>query len=281
MKTITQIANINLHYARESQHPYGTIGRPRSFDIEDDFNDKIIACFEEVFEACPLGKPKVITCAGIYNYRHKNPRSHHRSGEAFDFDAAFWDDFTLITKRYHSYKELYLGIECFMRIHFGIVLNYYYNEDHEDHWHIDNSVPVDFRTSYKSSNYHLQMVLSEIFEYDLIIDGIWGPQTEEMTKDLLNRLGLDGRITTPSTYKAFLRKAGKIAFLKFEQAKSPLHLLDNVYQIIADLRLDFNKASSITEALNDFRNHKETEFWLKEDSNVVENLLEKLVDEVV
>ncbi len=262
MIRINEIDGIPLHYAREPQHPYGTIGRPISFYVEENFNEKLVECFKDLFDACPLGKPNVITCGGIYNPEHHNPRSTHRHGTGFDFDAAFWDNFTLITKRFHHYKELYLGMECFIRIHFGIVLNYFFNALHEDHWHFDASVTVDFRTNYRSSILHLQLVLLHIYEKQVQVDGIWGPQTQRATQDVLDRLGISSNITSISNYKSFLRKTGLLAFKIFEQAKSPLILLNDVYAIIEDLNIDHQSSSSLIEGLNAFRSHEETESWL-------------------
>lgn len=267
MDQITNISGIQLHYARETQHPYGSRGRSLTFTIDRSFKRKLTACFDEMFEACPLGKPEIITCAGIYHPNHTNTGSQHREGKAFDFDAAFWHNHTLITKKFHHNKDLYLGIECFLRIHFGIVLNYFYNQKHEDHWHFDDSVVVDFRTSYRSSTLHLQLLLTHIYDTPVVIDGLWGPQTDRAIKAILNRLGLSGRITTITTYKAFLRKSGLVAYKRFEQSQSPSVLLDNVYESVEHLNIEGGNRSQITEALNDFRNHPSTQSWLATNDN--------------
>ena len=273
---ITNISGIRLHYARDSQYPYGSRGRPTTFVVERSFKRKLTQCFDELFEACPLGKPGIITCAGIYNPDHDNGGSKHRVGRAFDFDAAFWDNHTLITKKFHHNKDLYLGIECFLRKHFGIVLNYFYNQLHEDHWHFDDSVSVDFRTGYKSSTLHLQLVLTYIYENPVEIDGIWGPQTDDAIKATLDRLSLSGKITTITTYKAFLRKTGMVAFKRFEHSQSPNTLLNNVYESIDHLDIGSGNRQQIAESLNDFRNHPATQIWLQTTSSDVD--LDSIID---
>jgi len=278
METIPHISNIPLHYARQTQSMYGTQGVPQSFQIESEFLEQMTECFDELFAECPLGKPNVITCAGIYVDRAP---SMHTYGRAFDLDALFWDNYNLVSLNFHNDKELYLGIESFLRLHNGIVLSYYYNDDHKDHWHIDNSVEnVDFHTGSESSVYYLQLVSTYIYEHPVEIDGIYGPQTEGAINHIKNLLGLTGNITTPNTYKAILRKTGKLAFLKFEQNKSPLTLLNNVYDVVSSLNIDTGKRITINAALNDFRNHQETDEWLVE-NYLVDSNLEQLINQVV
>jgi len=277
METINKIGDINLHYARESQYPYGSIGRPANFQIDSDFKAVVEVAFQEVFEECPLGFPNVITCAGVYVDKEG---SYHKFGRAFDIDASFWDSYTMITLNFFQEYELYLAIESFLRIHFGIVLNYFYNNDHRDHWHVDNSRSVDFNTGSRSSVLYMQMISSYIYENPVEIDGIYGPQTAAAIENILQVLDLSGAITHPSTYKALLRKTGKIAYLKFEQSKTPLRLLNNVYDVVSHLNIDHGNIMAISEALNDFKNHPETTDWLDGNFSFASNL-DDLINEIV
>ena len=279
MENINQISGIKLHYARETQYPYGSQGRPITFSIESGFKNQLTQCFDELFSNCPLGKPNIITCAGIYTPSNSNSSSQHIFGKAFDIDAAFWNNRVLITKKFLHNKDLYLGMESYLRLHFGIVLNYFYNTQHQDHWHIDNSVSVDFRTSARSSTVYLQLVLTYIYENPVEIDGFWGPQTRNAIRNVLGMLGLSGEITSVNTYKAFLRKTGTIAFKRFEHTQSPLALLNNVYDSIDNLDIGSGNRLHILEALNDFRNNTKTDTWLLENEVAVD--LEDLIDGLV
>jgi len=276
MDNIRTLSGIKLHYAREPQFPYGTSGRPATFQIERSFKNKLKSCFEETFSNCPLSKPNIITCAGIYVNKEG---SQHRFGRAFDFDAAFWNNYNLVTRNFHHDRELYLGIESYLRVYFGIVLNYFYNNDHKDHWHIDNSRPVDFNTNSRSSVLYVQLVLSYIYEKPVEVDGIYGPQSASILREVLDRLNLTGSITTPNTYKAFLRRTGKIAFEKFDQKKSPLRLFNNIYDVISGLELDSGSNMMLHQALNNFRNHTETEAWLS--NQPLTGDIESIIDSVI
>ena len=156
-------------------------------------------------------------------------------------------------------KELYLGIESFLRKHFGIVLNYYY-PNHKDHWHVDTSVPVDYNQTSKSETLYLQLVLKYIYKEEILVDGIWGRQTSGVVKEVFEGLGINTPITTKANYIKFLDITGKIAFKLYEENTSPKHLLSNLTEVIENLPQQ-NK-TAVREALNSFLNHEETATWL-------------------
>ena len=272
MKTINQINRIPLHYARLTNHPYGTRGEQRNFLIEENFLRVLENAFQEIFNHCPLGVPEVITTAGIF----VDKPGQHGHGKAFDIDAIFWNDETLVTANFVHQKELYLGIESFLRRHFGIVLNYYY-PNHKDHWHVDISVPVDYNETSKSETLYLQLVLKYIYNEEILVDGIWGRQTSGIVKEVFERLGIDTPITTKANYLKFLDITGKIAFKLYEENTSPKHLLSNLTEVIEDLPQQ-NKIA-VREALNSFLEHEETATWL---GNFEEaHNLETIISEVV
>ncbi|CAL2093917.1 conserved protein of unknown function [Tenacibaculum sp. 190524A02b] len=272
MKTINQINGIPLHYARLTNHPYGTRGEQRNFLIEENFLTILENALKEVFENCPLGVPEVITTAGIF----VNKPGQHRHGKAFDLDAIFWENETLVTTNFVHQKELYLGIESFLRKHFGIVLNYYY-PNHKDHWHVDTSVPVDYNQSSKSETLYVQLALKHIYKEEILVDGIWGRQTSGIVKEVFNRLGIHTPITTKANYIKFLDVTGKVAFKLCEEKATPIHLLDNLNEVIEDLPQQ-NKLA-VREALNSFLDHHDTANWLGDLSD--EHDLDTIIDSVL
>nr|WP_321225700.1 hypothetical protein [uncultured Psychroserpens sp.] len=272
MKAINSINNIPLHYARLVNHPYGTRGEQRNFSIDSNFHEVLKDAFDEVFANCPLGKPEVVTTAGIF----VNKPGQHGHGTAFDLDAIFWKDKTLVTKNFIHQKELYLGVESFLRKHFGIVLNYNYT-NHEDHWHVDTSVPVDYQESSKSETLYLQMALKYIYGKPVIIDGLSGPQTRGHTKDVFDRLNISTPITTKVNYLKFLDITGKVAFKLSEENITPLQLLENLETVIDELPAA-NK-HVVREALNTFIDNDETSTWLNGITN--HHDLDSVIDHVL
>ena len=212
MKTINNINNIPLHFARLTNHPYGTRGIQRDFNVEPGFLTRLKVAFAELFDQCPLGVPDVITTAGIY----VNKFGQHGKGKAFDLDAIFWQDESLVTLNFTHQKMLYLGIESFLRKHFGLVLNHFY-PDHKDHWHIDISVPVDYNTDSQSETLYVQLVLKHIYDKEVLVDGLWGRQTRGFVNDVFERLGINTPITTKVNYLKFLDITGKIAFELYKE----------------------------------------------------------------
>ena len=255
MKTVNHVNNIPLHYARTTAHPYGSRGLQRNFQVETSFYKTLETAFKEVFDNCPFGKPEVLTTAGIF----VNKPGQHGHGKAFDLDAIFWSGTTLVTMNFLHQKLLYLGVESFLRKHFGIVLNYLY-PNHKDHWHIDVSVPVDYHESSKSETLYVQMVMKYVYDKDILIDGLWGPQTRNAVKDIFARLGIDLPITTKKNYLNFLDLTGKIAFKLCEEKSNPIQLLDNLNEVIGDLQTQ--DMIKVREALNSFLDHTSTSDWL-------------------
>lgn len=249
------VNGIPLHYARLTDHPYGTRGYQRNFYIDGQFLKTLESAFEEVFENCPLGTPEVITTGGIL----VNKPGHHGHGSAFDLDAIFWKNSSLVTLNFLNQKELYLGIESYLRRHFGIVLNYFY-PNHQDHWHMDSSVPVDFNQSSRSETFYVQMALRYIYGKEVLIDGIWGRQTAWAIKTVFEELGIPVPITTKKNYLQFLKTTGNLAFELSEIKASPLALLDNLTEVLEDLPVRYK--NNVLEAFNSFRDHEETVEWL-------------------
>ncbi|CAM1371216.1 conserved hypothetical protein [Tenacibaculum litoreum] len=272
MKTINQINDIPLHYARLTNHPYGTRGEQRNFLIEESFLGVLENAFQEVFNNCPLGIPEVITTAGIF----VDKPGQHGHGKAFDIDAVFWSNETLVTANFIHQKELYLGIESFLRKHFGIVLNYYY-PNHKDHWHVDISVPVDYNETSKSETLYLQLVLKYIYKEEILVDGIWGRQTSGVVKEVFEKLGINTPITTKANYVKFLDITGKIAFKLYEENTSPKHLLSNLTEVVENLPQQ--NRIVVREALNSFLDHEETATWLGdfEETHNLDAIIEEII----
>lgn len=186
MKAINNINNIPLHYARLTNHPYGIRGEQRDFLVDENFLEKLEMAFTEVFTNCPFGISEVITTAGIF----VNKPGQHGHGKAFDLDAVFRQNESLVTFNFVHQNELYLGIESFLREHFGIVLNYFY-PNHQDYWHIDSNVSVDYNQTAKSETLYVQLALKHIYREEILVDGIWGNQTGGVVKTVFNRLGIN------------------------------------------------------------------------------------------
>lgn len=178
------LAGVPVHYDRDKPEDYGTRGRPYTFQCTAALKSSLNKCFQELWSKCRLGKAEVITSAGTYVDR---PASHHSRGDAFDLDGIFWNNHTFVTKRYLQGPVFYLGVESVLRKHFGVVLDYNYNTDHHDHFHVDNSSPRGFAPTRRTSVLYLQATLTHIFGIPTGIDGQMGSEIRNNAREFLIR----------------------------------------------------------------------------------------------
>jgi Extensin-like protein C-terminus len=212
-----ELAGVSVNYDRFTDplnsrvpHPefgYGTRGKPARFYCSSSFLPKLEACFAELWLKCPYGRAEVICSAGAYVKKAKM----HGMGRAFDLDAIFWSDREFVTLNYPLDPVFYTGVEAVVRKHFGTVLNYNYNVDHRDHFHIDDGTAVTFNKS-ESRVWFLQSALMHVHGIAVEMDGVWGPETNRESRKALRNLGIDGGLATRSVWLEFLDRTAQIAF---------------------------------------------------------------------
>lgn len=177
--TFSKISDVPIYYARQPVAPYGTKGKgPRSVRLDEAFHDQLEVCLHEVWEKCPWGAPEALVSGGCYVEK----AGRHGEGRAIDIDAIWWGGAQpqrpLVTKT-SAVKDpvLYLGVEAILRKHLGMVLNFWYNHAHEDHWHCDNGTPLGFRSGSRSQALFIQAALTYVHGHKVDIDGIIGKGT--------------------------------------------------------------------------------------------------------
>lgn len=264
-----ELAGVPVHYDRSSEAGYGTRGIPFTAHCTESFEDTLNNAFEELWEVCPLGEAAVITSAGAY----VDKPGMHGKGRAFDIDGIFWANKTFITKQYPSDRPFYLAVESVLRKHFGTVLNYQYDEAHQDHFHVSTRGEPGFVADHKSRVLYLQMALTHLFDIPVSIDGIVGPETIGASRELLRRRGLDdGEVgsddevlrTLDRVWLTLLDEAAETGFQQADvgREKTPLELLEDVYSTITE-ELDGDPSrKSIESAVTTFAQHSETQAWL-------------------
>ena len=254
----TEIAGVPIHYARPPIAPYGTRGKSYSFYTTAAFEQKLTICFEELWATCPLGAAEIVTSAGTW----VDKPGYHGLGRAIDVDGIFWAERDFVTLDYPSDPVFYLGIEAVFRKHFGTVLNYLYNAAHRDHLHIDDGTEVAFYSSSQSRTFFLQAALTHVFDIPVIIDGIYGNQTEAATKEALNLIGSSGKIENKRTWKKLLSSIAEAAFEQISGELNPPELLRRLYHVIEAELAGVESRKRVETALNALANHEETQKWL-------------------
>ncbi|NNF57787.1 MAG: hypothetical protein HKN04_06055 [Rhodothermaceae bacterium] len=254
------VADVALHYARPPVAPYGSRGRQFTFFSTRTLRDTFAAALDELADVCPHGRPEVLTSAGTF----VSKPGQHGKGQAIDVDAIFWSDRTFVTDFYLTDTRFYLAVESVFRRHFGLVLNYLYNNAHHDHLHMDLGVPVGFSTGSRSRVLYVQASLTHVHDRPVLIDGIWGNQTAGAIDDVLSDLGLTGSITNKNTWLAYLDRTARLGFgqAETEADPTPADLLDQLFQVIDGLDLATEHDHKIQGALDLFVAHPDTMTWL-------------------
>jgi len=199
---------VPVQYARPPVAPYGSRGIAYDFYATQEFEDKLDACFAELEQVCPRGRPEVITSAGAW----VDKEGYHGRGEAFDLDGLHWSDTKFITLDFPTERRFYLGVEAVLRKHFPTVLNYYFNQAHHDHLHLDLGHEMAFNRVRRNKVLFLQAALTHVLEIPVAIDGGWGPQTSGATTRALDELNISGQLENLDTWRQFLTAISTRAF---------------------------------------------------------------------
>ena len=208
--TFRTLGGVPVHYDRRHPGDYGTRGAAATFHTTEEFEAKLDACFEQLWELSPFGRAEVITSAGAW----VNKPGFHGLGRALDLDGIFWPGKTFVTL-FDGFqggnRPLYLAVEAVLRMHFGQVLNYNFNAAHRDHFHIDDVAP-GFRVSSKTAVFFVQNALSFVLGRPVSRDGVFGPETDGTLVRALSDLGISGSINNLGVWRRFLMAVARTAF---------------------------------------------------------------------
>jgi hypothetical protein len=253
MERFNSLDGVPLRYDRSTSTSYGTVGIPYNPYSRKSFIDKLEACFKELFQVCPLGKPNHILSGGAWTQKP----GMHGQGRAFDLDGLLWDDYRFVTVEYPSQKKFYLAVDAVLRKHFGIVLNYKYNRAHEDHFHIDDSVTTSFSKHSKSKVLALQMGLTHVHGNEVIIDGIWGSQTLNAVNDVLDDLDIQQPITQKAGWFKYLDATATKGFADVRNVPSLEELFAIHHEMIENAELATSVKHGLVASLNAIMNHED------------------------
>jgi len=168
------LAGAHVSYARQPVAMYGTKGKyPRTVRLDRPFHTQLVACLSELWSVS-WGPAEVLVSGGCYVEKS----GRHGEGRAIDIDALWWEGRPPVITRNAPHDAVrYLGVEAVLRKHIGTVLGYWYNKDHEDHWHCDNGMPPAYREGSRSQVVFIQAALSYVHLYPVVIDGEVGKKT--------------------------------------------------------------------------------------------------------
>ena len=133
MEKFYTVAGVPVHWTGSGE--YGTRGSLGECEADAIFLLQLEECFRELW-SFPLGKAEAVVTRGVF----REEAGMHGEGRAFDLEAIFWKEHSLIVKR-DGYERnnlpLCLGVEAVLRRNFGTVLNWDY-KGNDDHIHFDD-----------------------------------------------------------------------------------------------------------------------------------------------
>ncbi|WP_196223563.1 extensin family protein [Roseibium sp. RKSG952] len=209
---ISQFGDVPLLYDRDPVANYGKCGFRTHPHVDTVFALQTDIAFGEMFlvlEAMDLGQVTAILFGGVD--RTGGGSSLHHKGRAFDLDGLVFDNgFIWMADTFATQPHQYLAIEGVLRQNFGTVLTSGYDSAHRDHIHFDNGEPVGFQRHSKSRVLYLQNALKFLFDQMLTIDGVWGPETQSIEREVRKELGLGG-LSIRSNWVGFIEASIDIA----------------------------------------------------------------------
>jgi len=202
---IDNLAGVPILFDRDPISNHGRTGYAIRPKIDAAFGAEADRAFSEVFislSASDIGEVQSILTGGIS--RSGSSASYHHKKRAFDLDGLVftsgyvWVANTLPTRRFE-----YLLIEGHLRPVFGTVLTYGFDDQQRDHIHFDNGESVGFRPHSKSRTLFLQNVLRYLFDENVEVDGVYGPETRRAERVVRDELQI-GHLSKTFNWLEFL-----------------------------------------------------------------------------
>ena len=161
------------------------------------------------------GNLRSLTSAGLFVQKP----GKHGEGRAIDVDTITWDNGSISPfDRQHASPDVvvrrrYLGLDAMCRTAFSWVLDGWFNDEHGDHIHCDDSSELILKTGARSTVAFCQAVCNDVYGANLTVDGRWGPLTRGAVEDAMGRSGIDGDPTVDGdSWQNWLRDISQVAF---------------------------------------------------------------------
>jgi len=208
--------NDDLHEC-EMLYGRGREPAPAKFQCARDFMPRLENWLTVMAAWAPpqWGLLRSLTSAGSYVQKP----GKHGEGRAIDVDTVTWESFSISPfGRQHASPDVvvrrrYLALDAMCRTAFSWVLDGWFNDEHGDHIHCDDSSELILTTTARSTVAFCQAACNDVYGANLAVDGQWGPMTRAAVDDALRRSRIDGDPTVDrDTWQAWLRVISQVAF---------------------------------------------------------------------
>lgn len=187
------INGVPLQYIRNGYYQSTTVASTYAF--RDKLEDWQSDLQNAAGNRANYGSMTRIVTAGAY----VNKPGAHGQGRAFDIDMVRWvNGSSRPYEQYHSssnrtLRRRYLGLNALCQRHFKWVLNGWYDAAHEDHIHVDDvGGALLLNKSSKSDVTFIQAMCNDVMGSNLVIDGVYGPNTDTEYRKSKDRVDITG-----------------------------------------------------------------------------------------
>lgn len=211
---IGTLGGVKLIYDRGPGGPKET-----TFPVDHDFAAKLERTLAVIVSRVPdeFGPLRSISSAGMFTDK---PDSLHAVGRACDWDMLTFQNVTIApVRRDHASPDLavrrrYWSMAALCRSSSAYVLHAKFNAAHEDHIHQDDGAMTAFDAGSPTTVKLVQEICNVIFRTEprLQVDGDFGQDTRTAVQEALAALGLDGDLSSMTTWRRFLRRSGRLGF---------------------------------------------------------------------
>lgn len=194
--------------------------RPSTFAMEAQFAQQLDASLASHWEAAGWGVPAQLTTYGTWiRYEGEERPSWHHAGRAFDVgrivseagvDLAscrydVWSTADAATRQRHA--TAYWRLAATVHRDFDYVLTYLYNTAHHNHIHLDNGRSGGGRSTFRRGSrlqvQAVQAMCRHVWNIDVSVTNRWDGATRDAVDQVLDRIGVRGRLTDQEVWHAF------------------------------------------------------------------------------
>lgn len=209
--------------------PYESDGIARSYAVNEGFAAQLEGWLTSWDEVSGTSAVTAISTYGIWN--PSDCSSWHASGRAFDLARIrvattetvscrhdLWrsetsDDPVRATARERELQRGYWRLAASLHASFAYVLSHYFDELHDNHLHVDDSIsagrPTRFDPASRVQCQAVAAIATWVHQVAAPVTGVWDRSTQQAARTVLGRLQISGDLTDQAAWQAFLAASAR------------------------------------------------------------------------
>lgn len=212
---VPSFAGARLFVSRLPLAANGNTRTPISPFFNQDFasttDDMFTVLFEEI-EAKRIGTVTGIYCDEGVRTQPSGARSYRGQNRAFDLNGFHFDNGVNWTaSSFPQSPAFYLGVEAIIRQFFGTVLTWSYDPANHERIYFDGGRRPGFLPEAKNRVAFVQNCCFHLFDFAVLADGVYGPETRYVTDRLRKELSI-GPLSDTVNWLRFLNIAASAGF---------------------------------------------------------------------